>query len=33
MYEGYGQTESLGASFLTHRDDPVSGHVGGVSAN
>lgn len=30
MYEGYGQTESTGASFLTESWDPESGHVGGV---
>lgn len=29
ILEGYGQTESTGASFVTHRDDPDSGHVGG----
>lgn len=28
--QGYGQTESTAASFLTDQSDPVSGHVGGV---
>lgn len=27
--EGYGQTEGLGGSFLTHPEDPIMGHVGG----
>lgn len=27
--EGYGQTESTGASFCTHDKDPTTGHVGG----
>lgn len=27
--EGYGSTESTGASFLTHPNDPVSNHIGG----
>ena len=27
--EGYGQTEGLGGSFLTHPEDPTMGHVGG----
>jgi len=27
--EGYGQTESTGASFCTHDSDPKAGHVGG----
>ena len=29
ILEGYGQTESTGASFLTFKNDPDSGHVGG----
>lgn len=29
ILEGYGQTESTGASFITYKNDPVSGHVGG----
>jgi len=29
IVEGYGQTESCGASFATRLDDPKSGHVGG----
>lgn len=29
ILEGYGQTESTGASFLTKKKDPLSGHVGG----
>ena len=29
VIEGYGQTESTGASFLTELFDPLSGHVGG----
>lgn len=33
MIEGYGQTESTGASFVTSKLDPVSGHVGGPSVN
>lgn len=27
--EGYGLTETCGASSITAADDPVSGHVGG----
>lgn len=33
ILEGYGQTESTGASFLTATNDPQSGHVGGPLAN
>ena len=33
ILEGYGQTESTGASFLTAINDPLSGHVGGPLAN
>ncbi len=33
ILEGYGQTESTGASFLTAMNDPMSGHVGGPLAN
>ena len=33
ILEGYGQTESTGASFLTAMNDPLSGHVGGPLAN
>ncbi len=29
LIEGYGQTESTGASFVTNSGDPVSGYVGG----
>jgi len=29
IIEGYGQTESTGASFFTHEWDGTSGHVGG----
>ena len=31
--EGYGQTESTGASFITKADDPHCGHVGGCTVN
>lgn len=30
IFEGYGQTECCGAASITHQDDPLSGHVGGV---
>ncbi len=33
VLEGYGQTESGGASFVTKISDPNSGHVGGPTAN
>ncbi len=33
IYEGYGQTESSGGSFVTAKWDPKSGHVGGPCAN
>lgn len=29
MLEGYGQTESTGACFITASEDPTAGHVGG----
>jgi len=29
FYEGYGQTEGTGASFVTNKNDPIRGHVGG----
>ncbi|EGR31307.1 hypothetical protein IMG5_113440 [Ichthyophthirius multifiliis] len=29
VIEGYGQTESTGASFSTHFEDPQGGHIGG----
>lgn len=29
ILEGYGQTETMGASFVTSSNDPRSGHVGG----
>lgn len=29
LLEGYGQTESTGASFVTNSSDPTNGHVGG----
>ena len=32
IIEGYGQTESTGASFTTDFFDPLSGHVGGPTA-
>lgn len=31
LMEGYGQTESTGASFATKSEDPTTGHVGGPS--
>ena len=31
ILEGYGQTESCGATFFTGFKDPVTGHVGGVA--
>lgn len=30
IHEGYGLTETSAASSLTHKDDPESGHVGGI---
>jgi len=33
LVEGYGQTESTGASFATYGHDPTAGHVGGPTAN
>ena len=33
IYEGYGQTESSGCSFITLKQDPYSGHVGGPVSN
>lgn len=33
ILEGYGQTESTGASFCTKAADPLAGHVGGPVAN
>lgn len=33
IIEGYGQTETTAASFLTVVGDPFSGHVGGPSTN
>ena len=29
LIEGYGQTESTGAAFITHTHDPAVGHIGG----
>lgn len=29
LLEGYGQTESTGASFITAAEDPLLAHVGG----
>ena len=29
LMEGYGQTESTGAAFITHAKDPTVGHIGG----
>ncbi len=33
IIEGYGQTETMAGSFLTHPQDPLSGHVGGPTSN
>ena len=33
LLEGYGQTESTGASFITFAEDPVLAHVGGPTSN
>ena len=33
VLEGYGQTESSAASFMTHPKDSTSGHVGGPLGN
>jgi len=33
LLEGYGQTESTGASFVTVTMDPLAGHVGGPTMN
>jgi len=33
LIEGYGQTESTGASFTTNGMDPYAGHVGGPTLN
>ena len=33
MIEGYGQSESCGASFTTSGWDPMTGYVGGPTAN
>lgn len=33
LLEGYGQTESTGAAFITHAEDPVLAHVGGPTSN
>lgn len=33
LVEGYGQTESCAASFVTEADDPTSGHCGGPVAS
>ena len=33
ILEGYGQTESCGATFITSAKDPVTGWVGGISRN
>lgn len=33
LIEGYGQTESMGATFTTVSNDPLSGHVGGPTHN
>jgi len=30
ILEGYGQTESTAASFITNSTDPINGHIGGV---
>ena len=31
--EGYGSTESTGSNLVTSGTDPVTGHVGGTTAN
>lgn len=33
LVEGYGQTESTGASFVSDSRDPICGHVGGPTGN
>lgn len=33
IIEGYGQTESGGASYMTYENDPEVGHVGGPATN
>lgn len=33
IVEGYGQTESSGASFCTQVNDPTCGHIGGPTSN
>lgn len=33
LIEGYGQTESTGASFITNSMDPEVGHIGGPVSN
>lgn len=33
LIEGYGQTESTGASFVAAGGDPMCGHVGGPTSN
>lgn len=33
LLEGYGSTESTGASFCKWHNDPVSGHIGGPMSN
>ena len=33
LLEGYGQTESMGGSFLTEKGDLELGHVGGIQVN
>lgn len=33
LLEGYGQTESTGAAFITHPNDPMVGHIGGPVVN
>jgi long-chain acyl-CoA synthetase len=33
LLEGYGQTESTGASFITFAEDPVLAHVGGPTVH
>jgi long-chain acyl-CoA synthetase len=30
IHEGYGMTETAGASTITYSEDPLAGHVGGT---
>jgi|JI6StandDraft_1071083.scaffolds.fasta_scaffold13692_11 long-chain acyl-CoA synthetase len=33
VFQGYGLTESTGASFMTDANDPTTGHVGGPTVH